>query len=37
VDVLLTPAAREAALETARRFDPDELSRRFAAALRERL
>ncbi len=37
VDALLTPAAREAALETARRFDPDELSRRLAAALRERL
>jgi beta-1,4-mannosyltransferase len=37
VDALLTPIAREAALETARRFDPDELSRRFAAALRERL
>lgn len=37
VDVLLTPSAREAALATAHRFDPDVLSRRFAAALRERL
>ena len=37
VDRLLTSAAREAALSTARRFDPDALSRRFAAALRERL
>lgn len=37
VDPLLTPAARDAALATARRFDPDALSRRFAAALRERL
>jgi len=36
-DALLTPAARDAALATARRFDPDALSRRFAAALRERL
>ncbi len=36
-DVLLTPAARDAALATARRFDPDALSRRFAVALRERL
>ncbi len=37
VDRLLTPAAREAAAATARRFDPDDLSRRFAAALRDRL
>jgi glycosyltransferase involved in cell wall biosynthesis len=37
VDRLLTPEAREAAIATPRRFDPDELSRRFAAALRERL
>ncbi len=37
VDDLLSPAARDAALATARRFDPDGLSRRFAAALRERL
>jgi beta-1,4-mannosyltransferase len=36
-DVLLTQAARDAALATARRFDPDALSRRFATALRERL
>ena len=36
-DILLTPAAQEAALATARRFDPDALSRRFAAELRERL
>jgi beta-1,4-mannosyltransferase len=36
-DVLLTPSARDAALATARRFDPGALSRRFAAALRERL
>jgi beta-1,4-mannosyltransferase len=36
-DALLTPAARDAARATARRFDPDALSRRFAAALRERL
>ncbi len=36
-DVLLTQAARDAALVTARRFDPDALSRRFAATLRERL
>ncbi len=34
---LRKPAARAAALATASRFDPDELSRRFAAALRERL
>ena len=37
VDRLLTPAARDAALSTAKRFDPDALSRRFASALRERL
>jgi glycosyltransferase involved in cell wall biosynthesis len=37
VDRLLTQEAREAALATARRFDPDELSRRFAAGLRDRL
>lgn len=37
VDRLLTADARDAALATARRFDPDELSRRFAAGLRERL
>lgn len=36
-DRLRTPAARAAALATASRFDPDELSRRFAAALRDRL
>lgn len=36
VDDLRTPAARDAALATARRFDPDTISRRFAAALRER-
>lgn len=36
-DVLLTQTARDAALDTARRFDPDALSRRFAVALRERL
>lgn len=36
-DALLTPTARDAALATARRFDPDALSRRFAATLRERL
>jgi beta-1,4-mannosyltransferase len=36
-NALLTPAARDAALATARRFDPDALSRRFASALRERL
>ena len=37
VDRLLTPKARDAALATARRFDPDELSRQFAVALRQRL
>lgn len=37
VDRLLTPEARAAALATAKRFDPDVLSRRFATALRERL
>ena len=37
VDRLLTPDARDAALATARRFDPDAVSRRFAAALRDRL
>jgi beta-1,4-mannosyltransferase len=36
-DRLMTPEAREAALATARRFDPDEISRAFATALRERL
>ena len=37
VDRLLTPAARQAALATAQRFDPADLSRQFAVALRERL
>ena len=37
VDRLLTPEAREAALATAARFDPDELSRRFATEVRARL
>jgi glycosyltransferase involved in cell wall biosynthesis len=36
-DRLLTPEAGEAALAVARRFDPDEISRAFARALRERL
>jgi glycosyltransferase involved in cell wall biosynthesis len=36
-DRLLTAEARETALATARRFDPDELSRRFAAGLRDQL
>jgi beta-1,4-mannosyltransferase len=36
-DRLMTPEAREAAIATARRFDPDEISRTFARALRERL
>jgi hypothetical protein len=36
-DRLMTPEAREAAIATARRFDPDEISRTFAKALRERL
>jgi len=36
-DPLLTPAARQAAHATARRFDPGEISGRFAGALRERL
>lgn len=36
-DALLTPTARDAALATARRFDADALSRRFAATLRKRL
>jgi len=36
-DRLLTPAARDAALATARRFDPDEISRQFATSLRDRL
>jgi beta-1,4-mannosyltransferase len=36
-DALLAPEARVAAIATARRFDPDALSRRFAATLRERL
>jgi beta-1,4-mannosyltransferase len=34
---LLTPGARAAALATAHRFDPDAVSRQFAAGLRERL
>jgi beta-1,4-mannosyltransferase len=37
VDRLLTPEARTAAMATARRFDPDDISRQFATALRERL
>ncbi len=37
VDRLLTPEARAAALVTARRFDPADISRAFATALRERL
>jgi beta-1,4-mannosyltransferase len=37
VDRLLTPEARDAALATARGFDPDAVSRQFAAALRDRL
>jgi glycosyltransferase involved in cell wall biosynthesis len=37
VDRLLTPAAQNAALATARRFEPAEISRRFASALRELL
>jgi beta-1,4-mannosyltransferase len=36
-DRLMTPEARDAALATARRFDPDEISRTFLTALRERL
>ena len=36
-DRLLTPTARDAALATARSYDPDDLSRRFAADLRARL
>lgn len=36
-DRLMTPEASEAALATARRFDPDEISRAFGKALRERL
>ena len=36
-DRLMAPEAREAAIATARRFDPDEISRTFATALRERL
>jgi beta-1,4-mannosyltransferase len=36
-DRLMTPEARDAAIATARRFDPDEISRTFARALRERL
>ena len=36
-DRLLGPEARDAALATARRFDPDEISRTFAKALRQRL
>jgi beta-1,4-mannosyltransferase len=37
VDRLLTPEARTASMATARRFDPDDISRQFATALRERL
>jgi glycosyltransferase involved in cell wall biosynthesis len=37
VDRLLTPDARAAALATAHRFDPAEISRQFAVALRQRL
>jgi hypothetical protein len=37
VDRLLTPEARDAALATARRFEPGALSRQFAVALRQRL
>jgi beta-1,4-mannosyltransferase len=36
-DRLLTSEARTAAMATARRFDPDDISHRFATALRERL
>jgi beta-1,4-mannosyltransferase len=36
-DRLLAPEARDAALATARRFDPDEISRAFGRALRDRL
>jgi hypothetical protein len=36
-DRLLAPEARDAALATARRFEPDEVSRMFVRALRERL
>jgi glycosyltransferase involved in cell wall biosynthesis len=36
-ETVLTAAARDAALATARRFDPAALSRRFAVVLRERL
>jgi beta-1,4-mannosyltransferase len=36
-DRLLTPEARTAAMATARRFDPDSISRQFATGLRERL
>jgi glycosyltransferase involved in cell wall biosynthesis len=36
-DRLLTPDAQAAAMATARRFDPDHISRTFATALRERL
>jgi beta-1,4-mannosyltransferase len=36
-DRLLTPEAREAALATARRFDPEDISRTFLSALRQRL
>jgi len=36
-DRLMTPEAGEAALATARQFDPDEISRAFAKALRDRL
>lgn len=36
-DRLLTPEAREAALATAHRFDPDDISRAFTRALRDRL
>jgi beta-1,4-mannosyltransferase len=36
-DRLLAPEAREAALATARRFDPDDISGAFSRALRDRL
>jgi beta-1,4-mannosyltransferase len=36
-DRLLTPEAQHAASATARRFEPDEISRMFATALRQRL
>jgi beta-1,4-mannosyltransferase len=36
-DELLTPAARDQAVRIARRYDPDELAQRFAAAVSERI